>query len=146
MLPIVANPYQLTVMVNLCITLILTLSLNFVVGYSGQFHLVACAFFRVGAYASAIFAKQGPCVAVAVPVGAIFIVAVLAALIGLPVTRLKGLYLAVATLAFSLFIEVLVNQGGAVTGGGYGIRRYRRSRCLACGFPENRSICWRSSR
>jgi branched-chain amino acid transport system permease protein len=46
----------------------------------------------------------------------------LAALIGLPVTRLKGLYLAVATLAFSLFVEVLVNQGGALTGGGYGIQ------------------------
>ncbi len=122
MLPLTANAYHLTVAVNLCITLILTLSLNFVVGNSGQFHLSHVAFFGTGAYVSAILAKQyhlSPwlCLFCAVPA-----VALLAALIGLPVTRLKGLYLAVATLAFSLFVEVLVNQGGALTGGGYGIQ------------------------
>jgi branched-chain amino acid transport system permease protein len=122
MLPITADAYHLTVAVNLCITLILTLSLNFVVGNSGQFHLSHVAFFGTGAYVSAILAKQyhlSPwlCLFCAVPA-----VAMLAALIGLPVTRLKGLYLAVATLAFSLFVEVLVNQGGALTGGGYGIQ------------------------
>ena len=122
MLPLTADAYHLTVAVNLCITLILTLSLNFVVGNSGQFHLSHVAFFGTGAYVSAILAKQyhlSPwlCLFCAVPA-----VAMLAALIGLPVTRLKGLYLAVATLAFSLFVEVLVNQGGALTGGGYGIQ------------------------
>jgi branched-chain amino acid transport system permease protein len=122
MMPLTADAYHLTVAVNLCITLILTLSLNFVVGNSGQFHLSHVAFFGTGAYISAILAKQyhlSPwlCLFCAVPT-----VAILAALIGLPVTRLKGLYLAVATLAFSLFVEVLVNQGGALTGGGYGIQ------------------------
>lgn len=121
-LPLFANDYHVTLAVNLCITLILTLSLNFVVGYSGQFHLSHVAFFGVGAYASAILAKQCHLSPWLCLVGAIFTVAVLATLIGLPVTRLKGLYLAVATLAFSLFIEVLVNQGGALTGGGYGIQ------------------------
>lgn len=122
MLPLAADLYQLTIAVNLCITLILTLSLNFVVGNSGQFHLSHVAFFGTGAYVSAILAKQYhlspwlclPC--------AVASVAALAALIGLPVTRLKGLYLAVATLTFSLFVEVLVNQGGTLTGGGYGIQ------------------------
>ena len=122
MLPLAGDAYHLTIAVNLCITLILTLSLNFVVGNSGQFHLSHVAFFGTGAYVSAILAKQyrlSPwlCLFCAVPA-----VAILAALIGLPVTRLKGLYLAVATLAFSLFVEVLVNQGGALTGGGYGIQ------------------------
>ena len=122
MLPLTADAYHLTMAVNLCITLILTLSLNFVVGNSGQFHLSHVAFFGMGAYVSAILAKQyhlSPwlCLFCAVPA-----VAMLAALIGLPVTRLKGLYLAVATLAFSLFVEVLVNQGGTLTGGGYGIQ------------------------
>ncbi len=122
LVPLADNPYQLTLAVYLCFTLILTLSLNFVVGNSGQFHLSHVAFFGTGAYVSAILAKHVdvspwlclPCAVIAV--------AVLAALIGLPVTRLKGLYLAVATLTFSLFVEVLVNQGGAVTGGGYGIQ------------------------
>jgi branched-chain amino acid transport system permease protein len=122
LLPLAANPYHLTVAVNLCITLILTLSLNFVVGNSGQFHLSHAAFFGTGAYVSAILAKQfhvSPWLCLPCAMSA---VAILAALIGLPVTRLKGLYLAVATLAFSLFVEVLVNQGGALTGGGYGIQ------------------------
>jgi branched-chain amino acid transport system permease protein len=121
-LPLFANDYHVTLAVNLCITLILTLSLNFVVGYSGQFHLSHAAFFGVGAYASAILAKQYHLSPWLCLIGAMITVALLAALIGLPVTRLKGLYLAVATLAFSLFIEVLVNQGGALTGGGYGIQ------------------------
>lgn len=122
LLPFAADPYHLTVAVNLGITLILKLSLNFVVGLSGQFHLSHVAFFGTGAYVSAILAEQFhispwlclPC--------AIAAVALLAALIGLPVTRLKGLYLAVATLAFSFFVEVVVNQGGSLTGGGYGIQ------------------------
>src|ERR1700687_5123919 len=121
-LPLTADAYHLTMAVNLCITLILTLSLNFVVGNSGQFHLSHVAFFGTGAYVSAILAKQyhlSPwlCLFCAVPA-----VAILAALIGLPVTRLKGLYLAVATLAFSLFVEVVVKQGGSFTGGGYGLQ------------------------
>ena len=57
MLPLTANAYHLTVAVN-SLTLILTLSLNFVVGNSGQFHLSHVAFFGTGAYVSAILAKQ----------------------------------------------------------------------------------------
>jgi len=121
LLPLAADAYHLTLAVNLCITLILTLSLNFVVGNSGQFHLSHVAFFGTGAYVSAILAEQRHFSPWLCLICAILAVAILAALIGLPVTRLKGLYLAVATLAFSLFVEVLVNQGGALTGGGYGI-------------------------
>jgi branched-chain amino acid transport system permease protein len=115
------TPYHVTVAFNLCVTLILTLSLNFVVGHSGQFHLSHVAFFGTGAYVSAILAKAGlsPWLCLPCAMGA---VAMLAAMIGLPVTRLKGLYLAVATLSFSLFIEIVVKQGGPLTGGGYGIQ------------------------
>lgn len=121
LLPFFGSAYHVTLAVNLCVSLILTLSLNLVVGYSGQFHLSHAAFFGVGAYASAILAKQvGLSPWVCLPV-AILLVVVLAGLVGVPVTRLKGLYLAVATLAFSLFVEVLVKQGGTLTGGGYGL-------------------------
>jgi branched-chain amino acid transport system permease protein len=122
-LPFFGNDYHVTVAVNLCVTLIVTLSLNLVVGYSGQFHLSHVAFFGTGAYVSAILAKHLGLSPWLCLFGAVGVVALLAALIGAPVTRLKGLYLAVATLAFSLFMEVLVNQGGAITGGGYGIQQ-----------------------
>lgn len=121
-LPFWGNDYHVTVAVNLCVTLIMTLSLNLVVGHSGQFHLSHVAFFGTGAYVSAILAKQfGLSPWLCLP-NAVTATCCLAALIGFPVTRLKGLYLAVATLAFSLFVEVVVNQGGTITGGGYGIQ------------------------
>lgn len=121
LVPAWGNPYHVTVAFNLCVTLVLTLSLNFVVGCSGQFHLSHVAFFGTGAYVSAILAKAGLSPWLCLPC-AIGTVALLAALIGLPVTRLKGLYLAVATLSFSLFVELVVKQGGPLTGGGYGIQ------------------------
>ena len=121
-LPFFGNDYHVTVAVNLCITLILTLSLNFVVGFSGQFQLSHVAFFGAGAYVSAIVATRlGLSPWLGLPC-AMAVVGLLAAFIGLPSSRLKGLYLAVATLSFSLFVEVVVNQGGPLTGGGYGIQ------------------------
>jgi branched-chain amino acid transport system permease protein len=121
LMPVWGSPYHVTVAFNLCVTLVLTLSLNFVVGYSGQFHLSHVAFFGTGAYVSAILAKEGLSPWLCLPC-AIGTVALLAAMVGLPVTRLKGLYLAVATLSFSLFIEIVIKQGGPLTGGGYGIQ------------------------
>jgi branched-chain amino acid transport system permease protein len=120
--PFLGNPYHVTIAINMCVTLILTLSLNLVVGHSGQFHLSHVAFFGVGAYASAILAKEFGLSPWLCLLCAVAIVTALAAAIGVPVTRLRGLYLAVATLAFSLFVEVLVKQGGSLTGGGYGLQ------------------------
>ncbi len=120
--PLFGNPYHVTVAVNLCITLILTLSLDLVVGKSGQFHLSHAAFFGGGAYVTAILARHldlSPwlCLPTAVAV-----MAALAALVAIPTTKLHGLYLAVATLAFSMFVQVVIGEGGSVTGGGYGIQ------------------------
>src|SRR5271166_3944381 len=79
MVPFWGNPYHITVAVNLCVTLMLTLSLNLVVGYSGQFHLSHVAFFGVGAYVSAICAKHGlsPWLCLPAAVGAVAVVAAL---------------------------------------------------------------------
>lgn len=122
LLPLAGNAYHVTIAVNLCITLILTLSLDLVVGKSGQFHLSHAAFFGGGAYVTAILARQdGVSGWLCLPV-AIAVVGSIAALVAIPATRLQGLTLAVATLAFSLFVEVLITQGGTITGGGYGIQ------------------------
>ena len=121
LLPLLGNPYHVTVAVNLCITLILTLSLDLVVGKSGLFHLSHAAFFGGGAYVTAILAKQGLPIWLCLP-AAIVVVGALAALLAVPTTRLQGLYLAVATLAFSLFVEVVITESSSVTGGGYGIQ------------------------
>lgn len=129
LLPLLGNPYHVTVAVNLCITLILTLSLDLVVGKSGMFHLSHAAFFGGGAYITAILAKQGFPIWLCLP-AAIVAVSALAALLAIPTTRLQGLYLAVATLAFSLFVEVVITESGPVTGGGYGIQGLPRPEFL----------------
>lgn len=117
----ITNGYYLTLLTNVAVTMILTLSLNFVIGRIGQFSLAHSAFLGIGAYISAILAQRhgvsgwftlpfaiaGSCAA--------------AAIIGVPVLRLRGMFLSVATLAFGLFSEVFARQASEITGGAYGI-------------------------
>ena len=117
------NSYQVTLLVNLAVTLILTLSLNFVVGYTGQFSLAHAAFFGVGAYTSAVLSKTlGVPPILALPI-ALIVVATLSTIVGIPAARFHGYYLAVATLAFSILIEIIVRQSPSVTGGAYGLQQ-----------------------
>jgi branched-chain amino acid transport system permease protein len=117
-----SNSYHLTLLVNLVTTIILTMSLNFVVGYSGQFSLAHAAFFGVGAYISALFAKTlGVAPLLTLPI-ALALVALLATVVGIPAARFHGYYLAVATLAFSILVEIIVRQSPSITGGAYGLQ------------------------
>ena len=117
------NNYHITLLVNLVVTLILTLSLNFVVGYSGQFSLAHAAFFGIGAYSSAIAAKVlGVPPILCLPIS-LFIVAALSTVVGVPAARFHGYYLTVATLAFSILVEIIVRQSPDITGGAYGLQQ-----------------------
>jgi branched-chain amino acid transport system permease protein len=103
-------------LVPLCVYAILAVSLNLTVGILGELSLGHAGFMCVGAFASAFFSK---CMVTAIPVAplrflaAILVGAIVAALfgilIGIPVLRLKGDYLAIVTLAFGEIIKNLVN-------------------------------------
>ena len=103
-------------MVPICIYVILAVSLNLVVGILGELSLGHAGFMCVGAFASAFFSK---CMRDVITVDIVrfllaFLIGVLAAavfgiLIGIPVLRLKGDYLAIVTLAFGEIIKNLVN-------------------------------------
>ena len=94
-------------LVPVCIYVIMAVSLNLVVGILGELSLGHAGFMCVGAYTSAIFSKLTESTITAAPlrftlailVGAFF-AAVFGILIGIPVLRLKGDYLAIVTLAF----------------------------------------------
>jgi branched-chain amino acid transport system permease protein len=120
-LPIVAGPsYYVTLLINLLIRLPFTLSLSYVIGRLGLFTMAHSAFLGIGAYVGAILAQRygvNPWLTLPASIAAS---AGVAAFIGFAVLRLKGLFLAVSTLAFALFIEVLVRQT-EITGGAYGI-------------------------
>lgn len=103
-------------LVPLCVYVVLAISLNLVVGISGELSLGHAGFMCVGAFSSAFFSK---CVQEAIPVsgfrfflailvGAVF-AAVFGLLIGIPVLRLKGDYLAIVTLAFGEIIKNVIN-------------------------------------
>lgn len=103
-------------MVPLCIYVILAVSLNLVVGFLGELSLGHAGFMCVGAFSSAFFSKCMRDVITVVPLRfflALLVGAVAAAIfgiiIGIPVLRLKGDYLAIVTLAFGEIIKNLVN-------------------------------------
>ena len=103
-------------MVPLCTYAILAVSLNLVVGYLGELSLGHAGFMCVGAFSSAFFSKCVKDVITIAPLRfflALLIGAAVAAifgiLIGIPVLRLKGDYLAIVTLAFGEIIKNLVN-------------------------------------
>ena len=102
-------------LVPFCIYVIMAVSLNLTVGILGELSLGHAGFMCVGAFAGALFSKcmkgtLNPTVSLVI---AIFIGAAVAAvcgiLIGIPVLRLRGDYLAIVTLAFGEIIKNLIN-------------------------------------
>lgn len=103
-------------LVPLCVYVILAVSLNLVVGISGELSLGHAGFMCVGAFSSAFFSKfmqdtitvSGVRFFLAILVGAA-VAAVFGVLIGIPVLRLRGDYLAIVTLAFGEIIKNVIN-------------------------------------
>jgi branched-chain amino acid transport system permease protein len=93
------------------------LGLNILVGYTGQISIGHGAFMSVGAYTAANFATRldFPFWA-ALPLGGLM-AAVVGAVVGIPSLRIKGLYLAIATLAGQLIIEWTINHVTWISGG-----------------------------
>lgn len=90
------------------------------VGLSGQFSLGHAAFFGMGAYTAALLAKAGYSGIVTVP-GAGITAAVVAIAVGYPLLKLRGYYLAVATLALGLISFSVFNGWRSVTSGPSGL-------------------------
>lgn len=100
------NPYYLQIGTFILINAILGISV-FVTLASGQFSLGAAGFMSVGAYTSALLTMRlGVPMPLAVLSGGL-VAALVGAVIGLPTTRLKGLYLAIATLGFGEVVRVI---------------------------------------
>lgn len=111
------NDVAETTLILICINIILAVSLNLINGYTGQFSLGHAGFMSIGAYTSAVmtldFSVPFP---LALVVGGL-VAALFGFLIGLPTLRLKGDYLAIATLGLGEIIRItLLNTeyvGGA---------------------------------
>jgi branched-chain amino acid transport system permease protein len=118
-LPFVLDNYWLSIANTILIAVIGAVGLNILVGYTGQISLGQGGFLAVGAYSSAILSDRiGLPTPLAILV-AVLMTAVVGTFFGLPGLRLKGLYLAIATLASQQIIEFFIRRdyGGALSEG-----------------------------
>ncbi|HEX2464988.1 MAG TPA: branched-chain amino acid ABC transporter permease, partial [Thermoanaerobaculia bacterium] len=116
-LPFFASPYWLNLANQIAIATTGALGLNILVGYTGQISMGQGAFMAVGAYSAGILtARMGIPFWASIPLAAV-ITAAVGLVFGLPSLRLKGLYLAIATLAAQQIVEWLVTHWTGLTGG-----------------------------
>ncbi|MEG1779516.1 MAG: branched-chain amino acid ABC transporter permease, partial [Oscillospiraceae bacterium] len=124
------NSYLRRILSLCAVYTIMGLSLNLVNGFTGMFSLGQAGFMAIGASTVAIFTVPVAFI-VALILGGI-IAAFFAFLIGAPVLRLKGDYLAIATLGFSEIIRIVFTNAQTITNGALGIK----------GIPTITSLGW----
>lgn len=116
-LPFYASPFWLNVLDQIGIAIIGAIGLNILVGYTGQISLGQGGFLAVGAYTAGVVAtKSDLSPLVGIP-AAVLVTAAVGAFFGLPALRLKGLYLAIATLASQQIIVWSIIHWDWLTGG-----------------------------
>lgn len=116
-LPLSVHDYYLSIVNLVSISVIGALGLNILVGYTGQISVGHGAFMSVGAYTAANFAvRMGAPWWFNLIAGGLM-AAVIGAIVGIPSLRIKGLYLAIATLAGQLIIEWTINHVTFISGG-----------------------------
>src|SRR6185369_3841696 len=120
LLPFVFGEYVLSQATFVFINGMVAMGMVLLVGYTGQISLGHAAFFAVGAYTAAVLETRGlPFVPALLDAGALS--AVIGVAVGLPALRMKGIYLAMATLAFAFIVEEVIVRWGSVTKGNRGM-------------------------
>lgn len=137
---LVVDEYYLSI-VNLCsVAVVGALGLNILVGYTGQISVGHGAFMSVGAYTAANLATRldWP-VWLTLPAGGL-VGALVGAVVGVPSLRIKGLYLAIATLAGQLIIEWTINHVTWISGGTQASIQVPRPRVLGYELTTQRDM------
>lgn len=115
------NGYYVFVLANVALLAIVGISLNVLVGLTGQVSFGHVGFYAIGAYAVAILTgKAGWSFWAAWPVGAL-LAGAMGALLALPALRARGPYLAMITIAFGFIVEHAIVEARELTGGQNGI-------------------------
>jgi len=122
-LPLVAgNGYFYDVAILVAFNAVVCVGLNLLIGYAGQVSLGHAAFFGLGGYGTALLASRyawPSLVALAVAVAG---VALLAFLVARPILRLRGHYLAMATLGLGIIVSIVLATEDRITGGPDGLQ------------------------
>lgn len=113
--------YMLHLGVLVCLYVVLTSSLNLIVGYSGQFAVAHASFYGVGAYGAVLLVTQLGVTYWLAWLLAIVMAALCACAIGVATLHLKGAYLAICTFAFSELFRLTLDNWTSLTNGANGI-------------------------
>ncbi|AUW96040.1 branched-chain amino acid ABC transporter permease [Streptococcus pluranimalium] len=115
--------YHVQILMGIGISIIMAMGTNLVLGFSGQFSLGQAGFMAIGAYATAIMTQINPTYTgfyLSMLVGAM-VAGLIAVIVGFPTLRLKGDYLAIATLGVAEIIRIAIVNGGELTNGAAGL-------------------------
>src|SRR5216683_842892 len=115
--PLALGEYYVSILNLILIAVVGALGLNILVGYTGQISIGHGAFMSVGAYTAAnLVIHLGAPFWITIPAGGIM-AALIGAVVGIPSLRIKGIYLAISTLAAQLIIEWTINHVSWISGG-----------------------------
>ena len=114
---VLPNSFYLDVAIRMAINAVIVLGLNLLIGFADQISLGHAGFLGIGAYASAVLPTHfGWHPLLAMIAGAV-VTGVLAALVARPIFKLKGNYLAMATLGLGIILSIAVRNEAQWTGG-----------------------------
>lgn len=128
--------YLLHIGIMISIYLILSLSLNLPVGYTGLLSLAQAAFYGLGAYAVTLLMMQAGINFFAALILAVLLSAMLSLFVSYPSIKLRGDYFILASLAFQVIIFTILYNWIALTRGPYGIPGIPRPRVLGFSFDN----------
>jgi branched-chain amino acid transport system permease protein len=123
-LPLFLGKYSVFLLSLLAVYALVSLGLNLLMGYTGQIAAGHAGFLALGAYFTAIAATRMewlPCPLILLFAG--IFTGIIGFLLGIPILRLKGFYIAMATLAFGVVVSEVILQWSSLTGGddGFGV-------------------------
>jgi branched-chain amino acid transport system permease protein len=139
--PYALNAYALSFVTIILITVVGTLGLNILTGYTGLISLGHVGFLVTGAYAYAVLVSKYQMHPLVGFLGAGVVPAVASLIVGAPSLRLKGLYLAITTLAFSFIINTVILEARTITNGARGIA-VQRPEILGVSFDSDAAFTW----
>lgn len=118
---VLRDVYLLTLMIFVGIHVLVALGLTMLIGFAGQLSLCQAAFYGIGAYATAVLSVKTGMHPFLTSIVAVLLACLIALVLGIPALKLRGHYLAMATLGFGEIVNIVFKEWGTMTGGPSGL-------------------------
>lgn len=135
-IPVFLPSYLLTIAILVLIAMGLASSLNLTVGFTGQISFAHAAFYGIGAYASSLLSLHFNANYLYSMLFATIFTGIIGIILGLPCLRLRGHYLAIATIGFQQIIYILMIQWYSLTNGPSGLKGIPRPSLFGIRFND----------